>query len=200
MATERDAAVRRRRFEAAGTSSRLVEAGPEDASDRGRLRPRQPGVVRRLGAAGRRRSAATGTRAARLRPARLRRDDRAAPASSTRCPATRPSSTRRWRRSGSSASTSSCTTSAGRSGSPGRPTTPTRWPRHPDRHRHPARLQVASAGADLAHPGARRALPGDDDAPRLPPARQPQRAARACPARSSNGCTTTTTGARSGRC
>jgi pimeloyl-ACP methyl ester carboxylesterase len=32
MATEATTAVPRRRFEAAGTSSRLVEAGPEDAS------------------------------------------------------------------------------------------------------------------------------------------------------------------------
>ena len=50
------------------------------------------------------------------------------PASSIRRRATRPSSARRWRRSGSSASTSCSTTSAGRSGSPGRWATPMRWP------------------------------------------------------------------------
>ena len=63
--------------------------------------------------------------------------------------------------------TSSSTTSAARSGSSGRRCTPTRvGERDADRHRHPARLQMAQAGADLAHAGARRALPGDRDPPR----------------------------------
>ena len=38
----------------------------------------------------------------------------------------------------------------------------------PDRHRHPARLQLAQPGADLAHAGARRAVPGDRHRRALP--------------------------------
>ena len=62
------------------------------------------------------------------------------------------------------------------------------------------RLQVAPAGADLAHAGARRGLPGDDDAPRLPRGWSAAPSRAASPAPSSNGCTTTTTGGPSGRC
>ena len=50
-----------------------------------------------------------------------------------------------------------------------------------DQHRHPPRLQVAPAGADLADAGARRGLHGDRDARRLPSPGRRGRAARSPP-------------------
>ena len=148
---------------------------------RGRLRPRQPGLLRRLGAA----------------RGRGRRDRRCA-----RSPSTCPTSARRsrppassTRRLGYAAFVDAALAALGIErvhlvlhdfGGPiGLAWAATHADAHrlahPDRHRHPPRLQVAPAGADLAHPGARRALPGDGDAARLPHLDQPRRAARAPP-------------------
>ena len=85
--------------------------------------------------------------------------------------------------SASSAPTSCCTTSAARWGLRGRREPGPPRERDAGRHRAAARLQLAPARADLAHAGARRAVPGDDDARGLRGSHRGNRAG--CRARSS---------------
>ena len=196
---------RRRGALAAATARRRPrrgwsQAGPADAPAGGRLRPRQPRLRRRLGAArrgGRRgrhagASPSTCPTSARRRPARLRaptrrlRGLRRRGAGGARGRA-RPPRAPRLRRA-----------DRARLGG-GQPRRARQ--RDPDRHRHPARLQVAHAWRGS---GARRCSASSSRRPRraraFPRPRRPQRAARAAAPSSSTGMSTITTGGPSARC
>ena len=193
-------AVRRTRIHAGGTQPRVLRGRPGGRARGGRVRARQPRLVRRLGAArggGRRDRRARG----RARPAGLRRDDRAGRLRARRA-GIRELPRRGARRARDRARPPASIHDFG--GPIGlvwaAMHVDRRRERDADRHGDPARLQMAQTRARLAHAGARRAVPGDGDAARVPHAARTATSRAGCRARSSTGCTTTTTAAPAARC